>query len=325
MKNGNALKGAIAALGMIILISDPETALKGAADGITSCINTVIPSLFPFILLNCWLNDQLTGEDNWIPVRIIRAAGLPKGTVTILVSAVLGGYPTGAQAVHTAYSSGVINKTVAERILAYTNNAGPAFIFGMLGHVFPSRAAPWLLWGIHILSAFIVRLILAPSWRSIYSETYSANKHGDIPHTTAKIMCTICIWVTTFRIIVTYLGIWIDMVVTPALKTMLFGSLELVNGCCILPEISDLGIRFIVCSGMLAFGGLCVTMQTLSVVRGLDIRYYLIGKSLQTVISIILSTAFVSKKPYMIVAAFALILFFFLRIKKSGKKFRIRV
>jgi len=319
MKISAAAKGSLATLGMILLILDTKTALKGASDGIVSCISTVIPSLFPFILLSCWLNDAVTGESDRIPEGIMKAVGLPKGSGPILVSALLGGYPAGAQAVHRAYSNGRLRKRDAERILAYTNNAGPAFIFGMAGHIFPSGYAPWLLWGIHIFSASMVRLVIGASGDAADKDIRSPGRNTDVILTTSKIMCTICAWVTAFRILLSYLDLWMKAWIPPVVRTVIFGSLELVNGCCLLPEVADVRIRFVIFSGMLAFGGICVMMQTVSVVRELSTGYYLMGKLLQTAFSLIISTALVYQNWYLMTAVLIPVMVFSLRNKNKGR------
>jgi hypothetical protein len=51
-------------------------------------------------------------------------------------------------------------------------------------------------------------------------------------------------------------------------------------------EIQQEGLRFLLCSLFLSFGGLCVTMQTISVTEGLSIRGYLQGKAIQTAFSL---------------------------------------
>ena len=65
------------------------------------------------------------------------------------------------------------------------------------------------------------------------------------------------------------------------------GVLELANGCCALEQITDVNLRFAICSGMLAFGGICVTMQTVSVTGGLSLKQYFLGKMIQTAFSVI--------------------------------------
>lgn len=312
-------KVALAVLGMVILVLDTRTAVKGASEGIISCISTVIPSLLPFIFLSCWLNGPAAGAGDHVPKGIAKIVGVPEGAGTILISAVLGGYPAGAQAIYSAYGNGTLKKTDAERNLAYCNNAGPAFIFGMTGHLFSQRFAPWLLWSIHIISAFMVSIIFRPQGESIRGDKATSKPPENIVLYTAKIMCTICTWVIMFSVLLTYLDVWIGTRMPTAVRAVLVGTLELVNGCCSLPQVTDARIRFVILSGMLAFGGVCVTMQTVSAIKDLSIRYYIKGKILQTIFSVVLSSSFVYHQWYLMFILLIPVLFFMVQNKNKGR------
>ena len=58
--------------------------------------------------------------------------------------------------------------------------------------------------------------------------------------------------------------------------------MELSNGCCMLSEIPCEGIRFIIASFLLSQGGICVAMQTRSIVVTLGTGMYFPGKALQS-------------------------------------------
>ena len=47
------------ACGMMMLILDSQTAMHGAAEGIVLCINSVVPSLFPFFVLSILLTNRV--------------------------------------------------------------------------------------------------------------------------------------------------------------------------------------------------------------------------------------------------------------------------
>lgn len=57
------------------------------------------------------------------------------------------------------------------------------------------------------------------------------------------------------------------------------------------PQLEAAGLRYCMASGFLAFGGLCVWLQTKSVIApyGLTGRYYLSGKVLQGTIAVLLT------------------------------------
>lgn len=275
-----------AAAGMLMLILDGKTALTGAQAGIDLCIRTVIPALFPFFVLSSLL---VTGIDG----RWLRPLGkfcrIPNGAEPLLIVGFLGGYPTGAQCVAQAYRSGQLSKNQAQRMLAFCNNAGPSFLFGMVAQMFSNVLHIWLLWGIHIASAILVARIIPAGDLTPASVSVTRIR---LPQALSKAVFTtslVCGWVILFRIFITFLNRWILWILPNTLQVILIGLLELSNGCCALGSISNNALRFIVCSGLLGFGGICVTMQTRSVTEGLSFKPYLMGKLLQTGISLILA------------------------------------
>jgi len=295
MRGRKLWAGAAAALGMGILILDGRTALTGASQGVELCLKTVIPSLFPFFLLSNVLTSALLGSSLPLLRPIGWLFGIPKGAESLLVSGFLGGYPVGAQSVAAAYRAGQLPKGEAERLLAFCNNAGPAFLFGMAASLFPRHWMAWALWGIHILGALFTALLLprkAPGPAALSPGnplTLTAALQSSL-----RIMATVCGWVVLFRVVIAFLSRWILWLLPLPAQVAVTGLLELSNGCCALASVSDLTTRFLLCSGMLAFGGLCVTMQTVSVTAGLSLGYYILGKLLQTAFSLALSLAVIN-------------------------------
>ena len=84
-----------AAFALMLLILDSKAALAGAKEGVSLCIFTVLPSLFPFFFFCNLINSRLLGY-RMRPLRpICRLCGIPEGAESILVIGLLGGYPIG--------------------------------------------------------------------------------------------------------------------------------------------------------------------------------------------------------------------------------------
>ena len=281
--------GIWAAAGMLLLILDARTGFQGAAEGIRLCISSVIPSLFPFFVLSMVLTGAIAGS-TWRGLRPLgRLCGLPKGAESLLVVGLMGGYPVGAQSIAQAYRAGSLNEQDARRMLGFCSNAGPAFVFGILGSMFSTPWAAWLLWIIHILSAIAVGIILPG--RSSRTAVPPAGQTLSLPEAverSLKIMAGVCGWVVLFRMILAILNRWMLWMLPQNAQIVAAGLLELTNGCFRLPSIEEQGLRFLLASGFLACGGICVTMQTLSVTGALGLGQYIPGKLLQTGISLVL-------------------------------------
>ena len=215
---------------------------------------------------------------------------MPEGAESLLIPAFLGGYPVGAQNVAAAFRSGQLTKPEAERLLSFCSNAGPAFLFGMVAVVFPRRWMAWALWGIHIAGALFASLLIPGKSAAPVRMTKASPYSPASALTTAiQVMATVCGWVVLFRVLLAFLKRWFFWILPAAVQVAVTGILELSNGCCELLAVADVSARFCICSGILAFGGLCVTMQTMSVTAGLSLKPYFLGKLLQTLFSLALA------------------------------------
>lgn len=293
------------ALGMLILIFDGKTALYGANSGIELCLKTVIPALFPFFVLSSALirNASPGGKRMKNVCTFFR---LPKGIESMLLPCLLGGYPVGAQSTYQLYKSRQLTKPEAEKMLAFCNNAGPSFLFGIVGQMFPNEWMVWAQWGIHITGALVAAqcVVISDSSENSCKHTPLLSKN----HMSDSIvtMGIVCGWIILFRVLIAFLDRWFLWMFPQTIRVAFIGALELSNGCCELSRIASVPIRFILCSVMLASGGLCVTMQTSSVTQGLSLKYYWLGKLVQISVCLILSFCLMYRTALPLVLLFPL-------------------
>ena len=275
---------------LFVLILDSKTALSGARDGITLCIQSVAPSLLPFIFLSPIINTSLANCRLPLVRQIATAVGIPNGAESSLILGLLGGYPLGAQNIVSLYQCKAISLNQAHRMLGFCNNAGPAFIFGILGILIPSKVALSALWGVHIASALLVGMLL-PGKMNYHNQANSGEilYKGFNMESAVKSISIICGWVIIFRVVIAFFDKWFLWLLPTNVSVAISGVLELANGCFALNALGKEGAVFVYASIFLAFGGVCVTMQTYSVTRKIGYGMYLTGKVLQTAFSAALS------------------------------------
>ena len=159
MWNGKLLKLAQAlglAFALLLLIALPEAAAGAAQDGLALCAKVVLPSLFPFFVCSqLFLQLGFAARLSRLLARpVSRLLRLPVQAGSAFVLGLFGGYPAGAQIACGLYEKKLLTRQEAERALAVCNQAGPSFIFGVLGGaVFQSAAAGAFLYGVQLLSA----------------------------------------------------------------------------------------------------------------------------------------------------------------------------
>ena len=279
---------------LFIMIISPDSISQSVRESITLCLNSVIPSLFPFMIISIFISNKLVGIRIPLLTPLGRLCKIPNGHESLLAISFLGGYPIGAKNVYSTYKLSSFSKECAERMIAFCNNAGPSFIFGILGSMFHTPLASWGLWVIHIFSAILVGISLPGRMEESKGTTATncATIHSVI-HDCVKNTGIICAWIIIFRGLNDILISRIQHKIPHLFITMLKGFLELTNGCIALYDLEVIdGIKFILASIFLSFGGLCVVMQTAAVTGHLRIGKYIYGKLLQTSYSILLSQAF---------------------------------
>lgn len=306
MRKQNICTGIAAFSGLFVLIIDSKTAFSGAMDAIQLCIRSVIPALFPFFLITSVLTDSLTGYPIPILHPLCTLFHIPKGAESLLISGFLGGYPVGAQAVADLYRKGQLSRTQAEQMLPYCSNPGPSFLFGIIAAFFPDSQTVWVLWGIIILSSLLVAKLFPPeNIQQTINPIAAPNRNA--MQNALKAIGSVCGWIVVFRVVLSFLNRWFLWKFPVAVQTLLIGFLELSNGCYGLTSLTDPGLRFLVCGCTLSFGGLCVTLQTASVIGNLSIKYYFVGKCMQTVFCLILCIGILYRLPIIFLLAFLIV------------------
>ncbi len=286
---GKNVTAVAAAIGMLVLILDGKTALTGAAEGIELCIKSVIPSLFPFLILSGLLTAALNGTSLGFLRPLCRMTGIPEGGESLLMVSFLGGYPLGAQSTAQLYRQGQITRQTARRLLMFCSNAGPAFVFGIVGPQFDSPLEAWGLYAIVILSSLAVGILLPSRQAEPVKPAHSSVNITQAVSRAVSVMGRIFAWVVLFRILTAFLDRWVLWLLPDGWVSFLSGILELTVGCCNLNSITDESLRFLAAAVLLNFGGICVWLQTASVVEDLGTGSYIKGKLLQALISGILA------------------------------------
>ncbi len=273
-------------LGMLLLILDTKTALSGAAEGISLCLQTVIPSLFPFFILSSMVTAGLSGLQLRFLAPLGRLMRMPAGCEALWLVGLIGGYPVGARSIAEENRNDHLSNENSCRMLAFCSNAGPAFIFGIGDRLFSNPLTCWLVWAIHIVSSVLVA-VLTPGGDNQppdYGENASLSI-ADAIHCAIKTMALVCGWVLIFRVTIAFCQRWFLWALPNWASILILGMLELTNGSCALYAIEEESLRFVFFILFLGFGGICVAMQTFSICKGLGTGMYLPGKLTQSLIS----------------------------------------
>ena len=303
----------------LALILWPEQAMEAMRDGIALCGNVILPSLFPFFVLSSLVVEL--GMSQYLG-RLLEPVMAPLFRVngscaTALALGFVGGYPVGARTAIQIYENGQCSRTEAERMLAFCNNSGPAFILGVVGAgVFGSGTVGLLLYLTHLLASLLVGILFrfykpqegpqtrrsrGPQFQAAsFPKAFTQSIVGAMQSTLN--ICAFILFFTVFLRILAHAGILkllgglLSALLAPLgmdqtwAERLLTGLVEVSSGVSSLTEGAMSG-RLSMAAFMLGWAGVSVHCQVLAFLgdSGLSVRTYVAGKLLHGALSALLA------------------------------------
>lgn len=286
------LRGAAALLFPVFfgaaLLFFPDVSAAAAREGVALCLQTVLPSLFPFFVLS----SLLVQSD--VPRLLSRAMagvmyplfGVSGAGASALILGLLGGYPVGARTVAELYGRGEIGQEESEHLLAFCNNSGPGFFLGVCGTaVFGSARAGMYLYLIHVGAALVTGVLLRrdlglPRRKAVSRQRAPFDLAAAVQGSFAAVG-SVSAFVIFFMVLLRLLSLVPALAALPPLpRAALFGFVEMTNGVNALPATRA---GFVLCAAIMNWGGLSVQAQTCAMLAGsaLSARRCVIGKAVQ--------------------------------------------
>ena len=275
------------------LLLFPDVSATAAREGVTLCLQTVLPSLFPFFVLS----SLLVQSD--VPRLLSRAMagvmyplfGVSGAGASALILGLLGGYPVGARTVAELYGRGEIGQEESEHLLAFCNNSGPGFFLGVCGTaVFSSARAGMYLYLIHVGAALVTGVLLRrdlglPRRKAVSRQRAPFDLAAAVQGSFAAVG-SVSAFVIFFMVLLRLLSLVPALAALPPLpRAALFGFVEMTNGVNALPATRT---GFVLCAAIMNWGGLSVQAQTRALLAGsaLSARRCVIGKAVQALVGV---------------------------------------
>ena len=294
------------------LVAAPSQAIEGAKNGLALCGNVIIPSLFPFFVLSSLVVDLgLAAYLGRALEKVMRPLFRVGGSCAAAVAmGFVGGYPVGARTALQLYQQGQCTRAEAERLLAFCNNSGPAFILGVVGAgVFASSRVGVLLYLAHAAASICIGILFrfykaGPTARreerqprpQFHAQRFTTAFTGSIKNSFLSTL-NICAFVVFFTVVIQLLirsgflpglaqvlgTVLAPFGLTPEwAQRLLTGALEISSGVWTLSGDGTLSGKLILAAFMLGWAGISVHCQVLSFIggSGLSVGTYLVGKLL---------------------------------------------
>lgn len=147
----------------VCLIIFPKQSLHASVSGLHIWLEVVFPSLFPFfICAELFTRYGIAHLIGYIFEPIMRPLfNIPGiGSIALLIG-MISGYPSGAKISTQLRKEQLLSRIEAERLLAFTNNASPLFIFGVIAIGFyQNERIGFIILIIHYVSNVFVGLCM---------------------------------------------------------------------------------------------------------------------------------------------------------------------
>ena len=240
-----------------------------ALEGMKLCLNVIVPTLLPILILTNTIiksSSRVFLEAVFSPLaRLLR---LPKCACCALILGLIGGYPTGAILTNELFNLHLIDNQTAKRLLRCSFCGGVAFIITAVGTIhLNSTKTGIIIYTINVLSSIIICVadgIIHPNTNkstkecSIDSQSFCNALINSIECST-KSVAVMCGCIVFFSAIC-------GLVSIPPFAMPL---IEITNG--IFKFDGSISLPYL--CFFLSFGGLCIHLQILNVIKSTGIGY----------------------------------------------------
>ena len=240
-----------------------------ALEGMKLCLNVIVPTLLPILILTNTIiksSSRVFLETVFSPLaRLLR---LPKCACCALILGLIGGYPTGAILSNELFNLHLIDNQTAKRLLRCSFCGGVAFIITAVGTIhLNSTKTGIIIYTVNVLSSIIICVADGIIHRSTNKSTqeYSIGSQSFCNALINSIECSTKSVAVMCGCIVFFSAICGLVSIPPFAMPLI----EITNG--IFKFNGSISLPYL--CFFLSFGGLCIHLQILNVIKSTGIGY----------------------------------------------------
>ncbi len=269
---------------ILLLLKNPEIANRCIQSGISLCLTTVIPALFPFmifteLLLSCGF-AQWFGKHLGAPIATL--FGITRQSAATVFLGFVCGFPVGARMAVGLYDRNIIDKKECERLLGFSNLPSIAFLVSAVGSsLYQSKRFGILLWICSMTSAALV---------GICTRKKDVPKKGTSPYAVRTVgissvtmavasassaMISVCAYILFFGTVLGCLSHVLDRFGAPSIiRILLYGFFEMTSGVSAAAAFDPKTISAVLCALAVGWSGLSVHLQLMTLCDGRQLSYH---------------------------------------------------
>lgn len=294
MNTSQTIYAFFAGICFIIMFAYSEVAIQSARNALALCAKTVIPSLFPFIILSEMIVHSGLGNAIGKPFQKIfnKLFGISSPSVCAVILGAICGFPIGTKMSLSLLDSEVIDKYEAEHLISFCNNPSSSFLINIVGiSLYSNSSVGMIFYCITLANSALLGIILnkikpvkknGHSFRSakIVNNTsiFTSAVSNSIPS-----MLSICSYIIFFSVIMGCVEKLMSCIHLPKMLTVcIYGLVEMTGGVTQSATLGNNILSLCFTAFFIGWSGLSVHCQMISLCNGygLSLKKYFISKSL---------------------------------------------
>lgn len=256
--------------------------------------NVIVPSVFPYLIISQYISNSCSIQK--LPLGIISLIfGIKKCSIKAVLCSAFCGYPSGAVCARNLYERGEIDINEAQRIICYTNNAGPLFLISAVGtSLLGSTKDGVAIYLIQLISSFLYGILIREKTNLCSEKMRQTNlQKGDFcsyVKNGINICVNICGFMVASYVMICVMTIFIGNVFNSFyINTLIKCFFEITAGINKLSMLDIKSLKFALICGAVSWSGFSVIMQIKSVAGNIiNIKKLCGAKFIQAVFSLIL-------------------------------------
>ena len=281
---------------IFLLLKNPSLVASCIGQGLSLCAKTIIPALFPFIVLSELLISCGFGEffGNRLGRPLAVLFGISKASSAAVFLGFLCGFPVGAKMAVGLYDRGCINKSECERLLGFCNLPSIAFLVSAVGiSLYHNHSFGIFLWLSSMLSSVVVGILtkkkkeVKKQVTPVLQPPLNASLFTSAITNASVGILSICSYILFFSTVLGCLSQILSVFhAPPLLKVLLYGFCELTSGVDAATTLTNRFLSVFLCGLSVGWSGLSVHCQLMTLCdgRGLSYRFYFLSRLAESLI-----------------------------------------
>ncbi len=291
----NKLLTVICIIIAVIILTEPQIVTAGMKKGIELSVYSVIPALFPFMLLtNYMICNNLCQYISYVFYPLLsKIFPVSKNGCFAVLIGFTGGYPMGAKTINDLYERNLIGKEEGKYLCTFCNNCSLSFllnyvVYTCLNHFNMTAGLsinvkkivalvylPAILVG--IINGFFFRKPLLRLKNMKHQAETSPVHSNNVIRSGINSILNLCVYVICFSVLAEFVN---HLTIPSFSKCIMVSLIEITSGCMYTStHLTGGSLQLFILLFSCVFGGLSITLQSITQFKEQTFtKYYFIGK-----------------------------------------------